>query len=1238
MTTPKFIPLAAGLQTELAQHLVQPGATLALENCTNPQTGKTQLRFGADILAAADQATLPPGGTLPLPWQLATLGGSLVRLNRAPEAIHTWAAGPERWIRATNDNGGIASYRKGPIKLDTSPVFSGTVAGDQVSDPTVAVAGDVIVEVYETFTASGAALGTAVVIMDRATRRPIYTRKTGSGTRTPKVAIVGTRAVVAYDSGGNLQVDSYNLTTFTIAQQQTMGALDGGTPIDIRVGAPVAGANNVAVLYLEDTTSFLRCAVLDATNLAVNSEFYPRTAAGAEVEADRGFAWLQDLAAQGDYSIVYANGTDGLITLWNLPAPAAGVSDATETQVLDATSMADLRNIIGSTTDALGNYRVLYEMVPSGADSSTRTVIKQVVWNALAPDPAPSADTTIRSVGIRSKLWLHSTNLYFLAAYSGFANRSYYVLAVPFSITLGTTAPAPLAVAFVRDAGGQTESDNSPSAAAVGDDGEIFIGVTSETRTESIATSGTAIGGTMRELAIELVRVRHADEAETEVGRPEEYLRSLFVPGGLLGFFDGTTYGAAGFAYPPMFAQYALTTPGGSLDPSAAYRYCYVYAFVDRNGRKWRSAPSVPDEFSTSGTHQQPALTIDTLRLVDRGLIASTGGGYQIEIYRTQANATEGFFLVATVANDPTADSVSMTDNVADDALGEQLYTDGGGVENQLLPSPTSVVEHQGRLVIAEAGTGTVWYSLEADFQSGPIFNEALTFDVGDPAEPITGLAVYNQSLFVFKAGKVYVVDGTGANALGQGNNYNPRLIDSGIGCSNPQSIAVADDGVWFRSSSARAGIHRTAGGVPEYVGGGVHQYDAGYTITGTAVVRNETQIRFYTLQGTTLVWDWTTRDWRVNTGQACLTAATGYEPVTGVVYATAGGVILSEATINSDDPWREGGVPYLGRIRSPWYQAAGIGGWERIKRIQGIGGMASNGSHTTTIRLYKNFSASPFQSATMSFSGSDADWDWELRPAQQKCTALMVEIEIGPYAPPVVVTSITPSDEPAVPIDAWAWFEADQGVTEALGVATAIDDLSGKARHATAAALSEPGYVTNSINGLPAIDFDIFDDERFENMAANIPAGERTVICVARPDGVIGGTLMAFRRTAGDWAAYMYEVGGSPPQFVWSDGAVNIQVTTPVDYSGAAHLFEHVQDAANNLTVRVDGVTVATTTDTTSDEDGDDGFVLGNRGPGGYTQGWVGQVGAWIVFARVLSSVDRAQLLLYLAKWGVSG
>lgn len=227
------------------------------------------------------------------------------------------------------------------------------------------------------------------------------------------------------------------------------------------------------------------------------------------------------------------------------------------------------------------------------------------------------------------------------------------------------------------------------------------------------------------------------------------------------------------------------------------------------------------------------------------------------------------------------------------------------------------------------------------------------------------------------------------------------------------------------------------------------------------------------------------------------------------------------------------------------------------------------------------------------------------------------------------------PPPAPAPTPGMWLWLRADAGVTETLGVVSAWADQSGNGRDVTAAPGSQPGYIASAINGLPAIEFDLFDDMRLENFLDNIPTGARQVLCVAQPANQIGGTLLSFRRSSQDWACYLYEL--SATQYAWSDAVSNIAISgAPVDYSGQPRLIEHIQSGGNALVLRVDGTPITLTTNTTSNETGAAGFVIGNRQPGGtpYTQGWVGLIGEILVYPFQLNAPQQIETNAYLARW----
>jgi hypothetical protein len=114
-----------------------------------------------------------------------------------------------------------------------------------------------------------------------------------------------------------------------------------------------------------------------------------------------------------------------------------------------------------------------------------------------------------------------------------------------------------------------------------------------------------------------------------------------------------------------------------------------------------------------------------------------------------------------------------------------------------------------------------------------------------------------------------------------------------------------------------------------------------------------------------------------------------------------------------------------------------------------------------------------------------------------------------------------------------------------------------------------------------------------------------RTCFAVVRPAaagasifGIKGGTIFSFRRSTPLFGLYLITFAG-PTQFAYTNGvSVNVQVTTPVDYSNVPCLCVWRCDGPT-ITLEVNGVHIATTTVATGAETGTGpGYTLGNMGP----------------------------------------
>lgn len=962
------VPLATGLNTEVAPTVLQPGqGVLELENADQDKAGQIVKRRGGVSLT---KTTQPGGGTLRQTFALARHMGALVSLATCgAEPLSVYSPTRQCWSGADTTLGAVKTDRRGPVIATPSNVAANG------HSPDIAVGGGYIAMTWSDFSH---AAGTQVVhqaIIDAATGHKVIDRTVSVALASMlllKVVIVNGYAVFIYSSGAN----DITFVTFTLASLgspavPTIVTAGSGTSYlsDVRTTA-----TTVQVLYL-DAGSDAKVIEFIPSGLAASS-WLPKDSAGAAIP--HGGVWLQDFGGSGKLALVSYLGGGSVKVHWDFPSSGATRQAAT-TYVLDV-APGTVSNVTGHTTSASGTaeFVVLYDNVLSPPSLS---VIKQVT-RAGGVTGVPSV--LYRSVALRTRTFTKAGDFYVVAEYAhqnndGICTR--YLLRVPFG-----TFPAPLAV-MDREIGFYR---GDLSSVPVDANGNHLFASTYVVQLDAIA--GLPFAGD--NLGVRYSTIRWGAHPNTTLGPPREALGELFVPGGALGQFDGSTYAEAGFAYQP---EQGVLTPGavGSMTSAVTYRYQYTYAYLDACGRLWRSGPTVPQAQLMGGADTSVSHAIPTLRIVGRT-------GVVVEVWRTAADQADTYQKVGQVANDPTADTVTFVDTFsdADLALGEFAPWTGGLVTSDVPPGFSAIAVYKNRLWgVSAEDPEVLWFTAEMQDGRGLLWSEVFTVNVRDEHGPITGVGVAGDLLIIVKRDAVYALGGDGPNMLNQGGFSQPQKIEAGVGSANAQSLLETADGLWFRSATERAGFHvATRGGSVIYAGQGVRAYN-GLTVVGAALVANRQQLRFWTAEGRTMVFDLVTKVWSTYTQQDAVNGVVVGDNVFYVRPSTAAslpGNILQETL----GEWVEGGMVYSMRVVSPWIIAGES--LERIYRITGDG--TTVGAHTLTCRLWRDKDDTNELGTAKTSAQTAPRWDWERRLGH-KLSALKVELyETSVTAGPVIV------------------------------------------------------------------------------------------------------------------------------------------------------------------------------------------------------------------------------------------
>lgn len=942
----QFIPLGGPLDTETDEKVLQVGGVPFLKNAIPIKRGEYGKRPGSDVLPTS----LTPGtGNLGSAWQLASYRGALINLQRAPttDPIGAYSPNAQQWSRVgTTGTQALASGLRGPVSVSRTPL-----AGDAATN----IPGDVAASggyVFVTHTDANSV--TRFYVLDGDTNQVVYRWKvTGiGGISQPRILVVNGYVSLLYFDGGGSRI---------MASVWQISALDSGSGAPTIYGvsaadavgifdAVVATATTLAVAYRQSANQTWRVDFTPSTG--ATSSVQIRTTAPASINPSLAIAWLSDFAGSGKLGVITA-GPAGLQVQWNLTG-----GTPVSTYVLDVGATVNVSHVTGHTTsnNATGEFMVLYD-IASTTDYQLK-VGQRTVAGGIA------AGLWLRSVGISSRTFTSAGSYYVLVdyRYTGTTQASYFLMQVP-TDALANPNPAPQArVAVWQAVTTFSAASNLPSvvAAAVG-----YVVPVSTVRPE-LATLATAI---------ELVTIQF----NPVLGTPKEAIDGLIVPGGVAGLFDGLNYVGYGFDLFPEVAALTQGT-GGALTLTATYWFQTVYARVDANGRVHRSAPSVPVAILLTGSNNRVTVAAVCNRFTDQKI--------KIEIYRTLANETEPFQYTGSIDNDPNNVTVSFVDTHADTvvAAGAFIYTTGDVPENELPPGFSSVAVFDNRIWgVSMDNPQELWFSQEIEPGIAPGFNEANIVTVADEHGPITAIAAFEGKLAVFKRDLIFGI----ATAASGGPVYTAQVVATGPGTTNPQSVAVCKEGVFFESTQDKSRISLlNLGFSVDYIGRPVQAYTS--PITAAVFLAAKGQVRLYTASMIVLVYDLVYRVWLVWDYAA--------DPDAGFTCATEHGgtaaFVPGGSTVWVDSAaYQDSGGDYEVAMESPPLSMNGLEGFERLRKLLGVGESVSD--HTLNVTLYRDFDnttpAGTFAGAIV--AASQPRWDWELRPKIDQMSSCKVRV-----------------------------------------------------------------------------------------------------------------------------------------------------------------------------------------------------------------------------------------------------
>ncbi len=483
--------------------------------------------------------------------------------------------------------------------------------------------------------------------------------------------------------------------------------------------------------------------------------------------------------------------------------------------------------------------------------------------------------------------------------------------------------------------------------------------------------------------------------------RPVDIDGVLHFAGGWIGTYDGSVITELGFALQVegisgSFGSGSLGRNGiqvvgqtlGTSGPlaTASFQYAVIPVASDTRGNKHRGSCTAPlyCTMSASVTQVQNTASITWPTISQTMRDGTRAADIAFEVYRTGPNGTV-FQRVDDPArplvNSTSSDYVTFNDTFSEGTrgVGEVMYyqpTAETGAPNIPVPSGKHLAYAGDQLWIGnlENASCDVAISNLRVTGDGMSFTDLGRMQIEPVGGPITAMGPLDDRIVIFKNRRIYAGGALGpVNADDQTPRPLPSLVTSDVGSvdGNPviEGAGTVAKGLFFKSDR---GIRLLDRGLQTAdIGAEVKEFNS-LTVVGGFQGPSSEQLRFYTEEGTTLVYDTRLDQWSTFTVQK---AVAGCRWNDQAVFVGSDG----RCWVETPGVYRDGSHTYPMTIELGWIPLGGKQGTSRIRDVSILGDGYS--SHTFKCEFaydyregYTNTRTVPWDSFLLNPYGGDGE------------------------------------------------------------------------------------------------------------------------------------------------------------------------------------------------------------------------------------------------------------------------
>ena len=360
--------------------------------------------------------------------------------------------------------------------------------------------------------------------------------------------------------------------------------------------------------------------------------------------------------------------------------------------------------------------------------------------------------------------------------------------------------------------------------------------------------------------------------------------QKVIIPGGQPVYFDGDGTTDVGITWPEILGS-TPNTSGGAMGDGDYYYRCQ-FEITHSDGSAEISGPSRAEMVTVAGVpagNGSVSLYVE-MPILSRDWIESAQTGFPmyptitLTVYRTTVTDKVNFRLAQRIPLTSFA-PIIVTDIISDAILmasGAPFMPTTGGpgeaLEAVTPPSSTCGCVYAGRAWLG--GTeepDVIWYSTQQSLRTTPTWNEGFTVEIPGGGK-VVALCPLGNKLVVLKESSVWIFYGEGPSSNGSQNDFSaPQCLSWAVGCVGPQTVTMADDGVYWQSSR---GVHRLNQGVQiEFVGAAVEDEFTGLVAT-SAFTHDASQVVGWVVGGKLVLYDYVMGQWSTEDIFGAATAA----------------------------------------------------------------------------------------------------------------------------------------------------------------------------------------------------------------------------------------------------------------------------------------------------------------------------------------------------------------------------